>query len=480
VSACIELLGQPRRDLGSDELWKRSRERSRLRRMTAADGGPAPRSLVSAALVDLDGPLAWRADLTLSVRDRDLADPEIWDVSLARVRAKRRAAQPGLLPQARVAGASLLVAAVAAALPVQGGAHSRARTSGVAREHAELLRFGSRGPAVAEIQRALGIDADGIFGPRTRAAVRSFQKRHGLVVDGIVGPQTRAALARERSGARNSSLLRKGSRGPAVAALQRALGITADGIFGPRTHAAVRSFQKRHGLVVDGIVGPQTRAALARNRGGSQSGSLLRMGSRGPAVAALQRALGIPADGIFGPQTRSAVRQFQARHGLTVDGIAGPQTLGALKNGRGGGSGSKSGGSGSKSGGSSSKGGGSSASKSRGSSSPKRVRSVDRRLWAELALARRMGLSLWSAYRPGSRFPSGKRSDHSYYPSKAIDVAGSTRSMRRYARAVAGRPGVDIVIHSPVGIWQAGVGWSRIDSPTTRREHYDHVHVDTF
>jgi peptidoglycan hydrolase-like protein with peptidoglycan-binding domain len=403
VSACIDLLGRPRRDLGSDELWERSLARSRQRRMTASDGGPAPRSLVSAALPDLDAPLARRLDPVLSVRD--LADPEIWDISLARVRAKRRAAQPGLLPQARVAGASLLVAAVAAALPVQGGAQSRARSSGVAREHAQLLRFGSRGPAVAEIQRALGIDADGIFGPRTRAAVRSFQKRHGLVVDGIVGPQT--------------------------------------------------------------------RVALARNRGGNGSSSLLRTGSRGPAVAALQRALGIPADGIFGPQTRSAVRQFKARHGLTVDGIAGPQTLGALKNGRGGGSGSKSGGS-------SSKGGGSSASKSRGSSSTKRVRSVDRRLWAELALARRMGLTLWSAYRPGSRFASGKRSDHSYYPSKAIDVAGSARSMRRYARAVAGMRGVDIVIHSPVGIWQAGVGWSRIDSPTTRREHYDHVHVDTF
>lgn len=91
-----------------------------------------------------------------------------------------------------------------------------------------------------------------------------------------------------------------------------------------------------------------------------------------------------------------------------------------------------------------------------------------------------MGLTLWSAYRPGSRFPSGKRSDHSYYPSKAIDVAGSAASMRRYARAVAGMPGVDIVIHSPVGIWQAGVGWSEIHSSTTRREHYDHVHVDTF
>lgn len=91
-----------------------------------------------------------------------------------------------------------------------------------------------------------------------------------------------------------------------------------------------------------------------------------------------------------------------------------------------------------------------------------------------------MGLTLVSAYRSGSTLGSGKKSDHGYYPSRAIDVAGSKVSMRRYARAVAGKPGVDIVIHSPVGIWQAGVGWSRIDNGTTRRDHYDHVHVDTF
>ena len=396
MSARTGLLEQPRRDLGSDELWARSLDRSRRRRLKKTESGPGSRSLFSAALVDLDGPFLRRPGrLRL---ERDLSDPELWDISLSRVRAKRLAAEPGLLPQARVAGASLLVAAVAAALPVQGGAHSRARTSGVSRAHVDLLRFGSRGPAVAEIQRALGVDADGIFGPRTRAAVRSFQQRHGLLVDGIVGPQTRAALDRMRSTNRSSSLLR--------------------------------------------------------------------MGSRGTAVEALQRALGIPADGIFGPQTRSAVRAFQAKHGLTVDGIAGPQTLGALKGHRvGGGSASTSAGA---------------SSKKRGSSSTKPVKSVDRRLWAELALARRMGLTLWSAYRPGSRFPSGKRSDHSYYPSRAIDVAGSASNMRRYARAVAGMRGVDIVIHSPVGIWQAGVGWFDINSSTTRREHYDHVHVDTF
>ena len=63
------------------------------------------------------------------------------------------------------------------------------------------LRLGSRGPAVAELQRRLNakgatprLDVDGIFGPVTSAAVRRFQRSRGLVVDGIVGPKTWAAL----------------------------------------------------------------------------------------------------------------------------------------------------------------------------------------------------------------------------------------------------------------------------------------------
>ncbi len=56
--------------------------------------------------------------------------------------------------------------------------------------------------------------------------------------------------------------LKKGDRGPAVAAVQRRLGLGPDGVFGALTHRAVKRFQRRRGLAVDGIVGAVTRAAL--------------------------------------------------------------------------------------------------------------------------------------------------------------------------------------------------------------------------
>lgn len=66
-----------------------------------------------------------------------------------------------------------------------------------------LLREGSRGQDVTNVQRALNyqlpdaappLALDGIFGPKTRARLVGFQKEYGLKPDGIVGDRSRAAL----------------------------------------------------------------------------------------------------------------------------------------------------------------------------------------------------------------------------------------------------------------------------------------------
>ena len=378
MSGGIEVFEHPVRDLGAEELWRRSLSRARERRALAAAGVRARRSLISAALPDLDAPAEYPRRAGSS--DRDLSDGELWDLSLACARAKRSAAEKGLLQQARAASAPLVVAVVAGVAANQGSAHPRAASEKASQTDHRLLKLGSRGADVKRVQRTLRIPADGIFGPQTRRAVRAFQARHGLVVDGIVGPQTRAALF----------------------------------------------------------------------RGG---GALIRAWW----VAPVQRELRVPVDGIYGPQTRAAVRNYQARHGLVVDGIVGPQTLGHLgikpassnANHHHGGSGT----------------------------APSGPASITRSLWDDLARAKNMGLRLISGYRPGATIGGGSPSDHSRYPSRAIDVAGSPAAMRRYALATAGRAGIKYIIYSPLGMWGNWNGSWRPVTGGTRAAHYSHVHV---
>ena len=63
-----------------------------------------------------------------------------------------------------------------------------------------LLRNGSRGEEVTELQQMLE-DAgfspgniDGVFGPKTEAALRSYQAANDLSVDGVAGPETMASF----------------------------------------------------------------------------------------------------------------------------------------------------------------------------------------------------------------------------------------------------------------------------------------------
>jgi len=57
-----------------------------------------------------------------------------------------------------------------------------------------LLTVGTRGEAVKKLQTALGIPADGQFGPATAKAVKEFQEKNGLAVDGFAGPATLAKV----------------------------------------------------------------------------------------------------------------------------------------------------------------------------------------------------------------------------------------------------------------------------------------------
>ena len=67
----------------------------------------------------------------------------------------------------------------------------------------QRLQQGSQGQDVQRWQTFLiaqGLlaagQADGVFGPKTKAATISFQGAHGLTADGVVGPLSRRAMER--------------------------------------------------------------------------------------------------------------------------------------------------------------------------------------------------------------------------------------------------------------------------------------------
>lgn len=67
---------------------------------------------------------------------------------------------------------------------------STAKTTAKPKYPGKVLRRGSRGDNVKFLQSKIGTTADGIFGPKTEAAVKKFQRSKNIAVDGIVGPVT--------------------------------------------------------------------------------------------------------------------------------------------------------------------------------------------------------------------------------------------------------------------------------------------------
>ncbi|MCW4114362.1 N-acetylmuramidase domain-containing protein [Aurantimonas sp. MSK8Z-1] len=83
-------------------------------------------------------------------------------------------------------------------------AAAAAEDGGVVATGDGILRLGSRGARVRELQALLvragvSLKIDGDFGPSTKTVVRRLQKARRLAVDGVVGPETMTAFARYRT-----------------------------------------------------------------------------------------------------------------------------------------------------------------------------------------------------------------------------------------------------------------------------------------
>lgn len=94
--------------------------------------------------------------------------------------------------------------------------------------------FGSTGSAVSKLQTILnehgyGLAVDGIFGEKTRAAVRDYQKWYNLKLDGIAGPETWGSLLGQNGSSSNGSYTGGGSSGKTSTSTNLPLGKVSDG-----------------------------------------------------------------------------------------------------------------------------------------------------------------------------------------------------------------------------------------------------------
>ncbi len=156
---------------------------------------------------------------------------------------------------------------------------------------------------VAAILQHTGIDPIMVCGHREFAPGRKidplwdlakFREDVALLVSGGVPPAPAIPHTDEQA----RPTLRRGARGPFVAALQTSLGIDPPtGNFGPVTEAKLRAWQRERNLVPDGIAGPKTWAML---------GGFVEI-KTGPAAAAGTATLGTLAAALQDPPALAGI-----------------------------------------------------------------------------------------------------------------------------------------------------------------------------
>ncbi len=113
--------------------------------------------------------------------------PTAEQIQIAAAKAAAVAKATALRVAAAKAAAKKAAAKKAAAKKARAKAWAKAKARPV-------LRYGKTGYSVRLVQRRLGVNATGWFGPVTRGKVRSFQRRNHVLVSGVVGPRTWLAL----------------------------------------------------------------------------------------------------------------------------------------------------------------------------------------------------------------------------------------------------------------------------------------------
>ena len=137
------------------------------------------------------------AILALPPGERDLGVDEYWRLSGERSQRRRNAPRRSAMVRRGGGRASVALAAVALGGTLAAGGPGLAQAT-AATAAGSGLRPGDSGPRVKALQHALGITADGAFGPVTKRAVQAFQRARGLEAKGVTPRVRRGCRAPSR------------------------------------------------------------------------------------------------------------------------------------------------------------------------------------------------------------------------------------------------------------------------------------------